>query len=264
MVNKIIPAIVIMFLLGSCSSLKQLGFSNNSGNKPVVTNTSPTTSQNLQQTNTPKEKFIENISTTPQALTTETSLKSTKESKASEPVTPKTVEQAPITSIADSSEKNSSSLSTENVSALQAKYAGLLNTDLESIQNLKLFEYIDDWVGTSYKLGGTTKDGIDCSAFVQELFAVVYGITLPRTAKYQYLATRRISTTQLKEGDLLFFHTRRNHHGVTHVGIYLQNNKFVQSSSSGGVKISDMYEPYYVQHLIATGRVNKKEMVADR
>jgi lipoprotein Spr len=64
--------------------------------------------------------------------------------------------------------------------------------------------------------------------------------------------TQHISRTELQEGDLLFFNTRG---GVSHVGIYLQNNKFVHASISGGVTISDMFEPYYVKHFIASGRV---------
>jgi lipoprotein Spr len=78
-------------------------------------------------------------------------------------------------------------------------------------------------------------------------------MTLPRTARDQYNSSHRISQTQLREGDLLFFNTRG---GVSHVGIYLQNNKFVHASVSG-VMISDMFEPYYMKHLVAAGRVNK-------
>src|SRR4029079_8546803 len=70
--------------------------------------------------------------------------------------------------------------------------------------------------------------------------------------KEQYKRTLLISRTELKEGDLLFFNTRG---GVSHVGIYLQNNKFVHASVSG-VTISDMFEPYYVRHFVAAGRVD--------
>jgi len=122
---------------------------------------------------------------------------------------------------------------------------------VEQIQNVSLYQNIDNWYGTPYKLGGTTKDGIDCSAFVQTIFLSAFGVTLPRTAKDQYKVTRRISRTELKEGDLLFFDTRG---GVSHVGIYLHNNKFVHASVSG-VTISDMFEPYYVKHFISAGRV---------
>jgi len=141
----------------------------------------------------------------------------------------------------------------ERASAVQIKYALLLNTEVEQIQNMQLYQNIDDWYGTRYKLGGTTKNGIDCSAFVQTIFLSAFGVSLPRMAKDQYKVTRRISRTELQEGDLLFFNTRG---GVSHVGIYLQNNKFVHASVSG-VMISDMFEPYYVKHFIAAGRVSK-------
>jgi len=149
--------------------------------------------------------------------------------------------------------RDSKPVEIEKASALQFKYALLLNTEVEQIQNIQLYQNIDDWYGTRYKLGGTTKDGIDCSAFVQTVFLSAFAVTLPRMAKDQYKVTRRISRTELQEGDLLFFNTRG---GVSHVGIYLQNNKFVHASVSG-VMISDMFEPYYVKHFIAAGRVTK-------
>jgi cell wall-associated NlpC family hydrolase len=149
---------------------------------------------------------------------------------------------------------SSKSSGIENVSSLQLKYSVLLNTEVEQVQNIPLYQNIDNWYGTPYKLGGSTKNGIDCSAFVQTIFVSAFGISLPRTAREQYEVTRHISRTELQEGDLLFFNTRG---GVSHVGIYLQNNKFVHASVSG-VTISDMFEPYYVKHFIAAGRVPKK------
>lgn len=245
MVKKLIPAISFIILLGSCSALKQVDMS---GNKQVVPVASSTVQDTPQQKNK-DVKFLDNIS----ASSTQLDLtKQTKPIQRDEVVVPKPVQES-ISSSDNTTEENKSETA-EAEAALQTKYAAMMNTDPSHIQNVKLYEYIDDWYGTPYKLGGTTKKGVDCSALVQSLFASVYGISLPRTSKYQYTATKRISTTQLKEGDLLFFHTRRHHKGVTHVGIYLQNNKFVQASSSGGVKISDMYEPYYVQHLVGAGR----------
>ena len=245
MVKIMIPAIALIFLLGSCSSLKQLGFSNNKQS----TTTSLTPALNPPTVKTNDVKFLDNISANSQASVTETPAPETKLQTTTEVAVQKGPEHNTVLS--------SNSVEIENVSALQMKYALLLNIEASQIENLKLFEFIDDWYGTRYCMGGTTKNCIDCSAFVQAFFSVVYGITLPRTSKEQYTATQRISTTELKEGDLLFFHTRHNRRGVTHVGIYLQNNKFVHASSSGGVKISDMYEPYYVQHLIGAGRAEK-------
>jgi len=147
----------------------------------------------------------------------------------------------------------------EDLSVLQVKYAVLLNTPAEEVRNTKMFEFIDDWYGTPYRLGGTTKKGVDCSAFSQFLFAAVYGFSIPRTAREQYSLTTRISRTELKEGDLVFFNTRG---GISHVGIYLQNNKFVHASTSGGVMISDIFEEYWARKFVGVGRLKSSESIA--
>ena len=147
----------------------------------------------------------------------------------------------------------------ENLSALQIRYAVLLSTPAEEVKNTKMFEFIDDWYGTPYRLGGTTKKGIDCSAFSQFLFASVYGLSIPRTAREQYNLTSRISRTQLNEGDLIFFNTRG---GISHVGVYLQNNKFVHASTSGGVMISDIFDEYWAKKFVGVGRLKDRESVA--
>jgi lipoprotein Spr len=139
------------------------------------------------------------------------------------------------------------------------KYSVLLNTPAEEVRNTKMFEFIDDWYGTPYRLGGTTKKGVDCSAFSQFLFAAVYGFSIPRTAREQYNLTTRISRTELKEGDLIFFNTRG---GISHVGVYLQNNKFVHASTSGGVMISDIFDEYWARKFIGVGRLKNKESLA--
>ncbi len=224
MVKQIIIAIAVIVFLGSCSTLKPLNFINS---KPVVASSSTTDA---------KVKFIDDIDVQPDAA--KSAIKSTNEPIAKE----------------EKKTENISALhkTSDNISSLQMKYAVLLNTDPEQLQNHLLFENIDDWYGTRYRLGGTTKTGIDCSAFVGVIYAGVFGISLPRTARDQYKVTKHISRTELKEGDLLFFNTRG---GVSHVGIYLQNNKFVHASTAKGVTISDMFEPYYLQHFIGAGRV---------
>jgi len=146
----------------------------------------------------------------------------------------------------------------ESLSALQVKYAVLLSTPAEEVKNTKMFEFIDDWYGTPYRLGGTTKKGVDCSAFSQFLFASVYGLGIPRTAREQYDLTYRISRTELKEGDLIFFNTRG---GISHVGVYLQNNKFVHAATSGGVMISDIFDEYWVRRFVGVGRLKEKESI---
>lgn len=155
--------------------------------------------------------------------------------------------------------RTNSDANIEGAGALQFKYSLLLNVEVELLKNFNLLRIIDEWYGTRYVYGGATKRGIDCSALMQVFFASLYGIALPRTAKQQFDMSRRISRTELKEGDLLFFNTTG---GVSHVGMYLTNNKFVHASSSNGVTISDMFDPYYASRLIGVGRVTEENVVA--
>ena len=142
----------------------------------------------------------------------------------------------------------------ETATSLQFKYALLLDVEVEAVSNLKLFRVIDEWFGTRYVYGGTGKAGIDCSALMQVFFSALYGMALPRTAREQYAFSRKISRTELQEGDLVFFNTRG---GVSHVGMYLQDNKFVNAATSGGVSIGDLNDEYWAKRFIGAGRVNE-------
>lgn len=143
------------------------------------------------------------------------------------------------------------SSSIEKISPLQYKYAMMMDVDVESLKNLSLLGFIDDWFGTRYRLGGDTKRGIDCSALTSALLLAVYGFSVPRTAREQYETTEHIDKDELKEGDLVFFNTRGR---VSHVGVYLDNNYFFQASSHG-VTISSLDDHYYAKRFICGGRV---------
>lgn len=134
----------------------------------------------------------------------------------------------------------------------QFRYAILLNTEVEYLSNKELYKLIQNWWGTPYKIGGMTQRGVDCSAFVQTVIAGAYEIALPRTAREQKDVCKAIDRSELREGDLVFFNTRG---GVSHVGIYLHNNKFVHASTSGGVTISDLNETYWAGRFLGAGRV---------
>ncbi len=140
----------------------------------------------------------------------------------------------------------------EKCSSLQFKYAQLMDMEVEAISNFALYNFIEDWWGTRYHYGGTSKSGIDCSAFTGALNREVFGINLPRTARDQYAACDKIDRDDLKEGDLVFFNTRG---GVSHVGVYLGNGYFVHSSVHSGVTISSLDETYYNKKYIGGGRL---------
>jgi len=138
---------------------------------------------------------------------------------------------------------------------LQVKYAILLDVIAEKLTNLPLLEVIDKWWGTRYCFGGSTENCIDCSAFTQLVSREVYRLSLPRTAQEQYNTIELIEKDELKEGDLVFFHTRGRRSAITHVGVYLTNNKFVHASTSNGVSISDLDESYWKPKFRAGGRM---------
>jgi cell wall-associated NlpC family hydrolase len=144
----------------------------------------------------------------------------------------------------------------ENYSPLQFKFAILMDAAVEELDNANLLSFMENWYGTRYQYGGSSKDGIDCSAFVCSLMAAVYGVSnLPRMSKDQYESSKHIKRTELQEGDLVFFHTMgKKRKSVTHVGMYLRNNKFIHASISG-VMISSLDDGYYTQHFVGAGRV---------
>jgi len=143
-------------------------------------------------------------------------------------------------------------LNIENISSLQFKYAQLLDRNVEFVKNISLFRFIDEWWGTRYRYGGSSKKGIDCSAFTGLLLGTVFAVKLPRTAREQYNESEKINKEDMLEGDLVFFNTRG---GVSHVGVYLGDGYFVHASTNNGVMISRLDDPYYEKRFISGGRI---------
>lgn len=99
-----------------------------------------------------------------------------------------------------------------------------------------------EWQGVPYQLGGSSKRGIDCSAFVQIAFEELHMAKLPRTTQEQSQIGNKVAYGQASEGDLVFFKTD---YKTRHVGIYLGGNQFLHASTSRGVIISRLDNPYW-------------------
>ena len=147
----------------------------------------------------------------------------------------------------------------EMASPTQLKYAILLNTEVESMPSRQLLDVVDEWYGVRYRSGGNTKSGVDCSGFTLAVYTAMYGLAIPRVSREQYRTSRKISTTELQEGDLVFFNTTGR--GVSHVGVYLGNNKFIHASVSRGVMVNDLFESYYLKRFVGAGRIDDKQPV---
>ena len=115
-----------------------------------------------------------------------------------------------------------------------------------------LYSTIQGWIGTPYKYGGTTKAGVDCSAFVGHIYKEVYNIQLHRVADDIRKDVTLITRSELREGDVVFFTNSKGR--VSHVGIYLKDGLFVHSSTSRGVIISRLDDKYWSAHFYKGGR----------
>jgi cell wall-associated NlpC family hydrolase len=149
------------------------------------------------------------------------------------------------------------SVNTSFINVLQQKYADMMSVIPQDISNLNLYGFIDQWFGTRYLWGGTTKNGIDCSAFVQKMYQSVFNMPIFRTAITQFGMCRIFNNEDsLKEGDLVFFKTIGNN--ISHVGVYLKNNYFVHSCSSKGVTISSLDNNYWAEVYAGSGRITMR------
>ena len=110
-------------------------------------------------------------------------------------------------------------------------------------------------IGVRYRWGGNSPDsGLDCSGFVRYVFQDTLGMSLPRRAEEMSRVGEKVSMSNLKPGDLVFFNTMRR--TFSHVGIYIGDNKFVHSPSTGStVRVDDLDSGYWEKRFTGARRI---------
>jgi murein DD-endopeptidase / murein LD-carboxypeptidase len=139
----------------------------------------------------------------------------------------------------------------DSIYSFYAKY----NLSPDSAGDTYLYYKVYEWIGTNYRYAGNTKNGIDCSGFAAEMYKHVYCRELLGSAASIWTTTEKISKSELKEGDLVFFKIKKGR--ISHIGVYLGNNKFAHASTKLGVIISDLDEAYYKKYYFSGGRLKQ-------
>jgi cell wall-associated NlpC family hydrolase len=109
--------------------------------------------------------------------------------------------------------------------------------------------------GTRYKFGGTTKRGMDCSGLVARVWEDLKMKRVPRMSSALFHSGQPVKMGDLRPGDLVFFKNTYKH-GISHVGVYTGNNKFVHAANRRlGVTIASLSDPYYQLHYAGARRL---------
>jgi cell wall-associated NlpC family hydrolase len=161
-----------------------------------------------------------------------------------------------------SAKKNSASAKKRNAATPDRRGKRMARVEpVRVARNTDEVEATDDIVrtaysyrGTPYRFGSMSGRTFDCSGFTSFLFRK-QGIKLPRTASEQFHAGQKVSREDLQPGDLVFFHTTRS--GISHVGMYVGDGKFVHASSRGGVRVDPLDSGYYNNRYRGAARYQK-------
>jgi len=119
----------------------------------------------------------------------------------------------------------------------------------DRIQEIIAYSY--NFIGVPYVSGGMSPSGFDCSGYIKYVFGN-FNINMPRTAAEQYQAGQAVSVSEAKPGDLVAFKTGSY---ISHIGIYLGGDKFISATSSRGIAVASVYDPYWGDHFLGYSRI---------
>ena len=126
--------------------------------------------------------------------------------------------------------------------------------ELDSCQPSAFYQTIYHWMGAKYRSKTPSGRALDCSGFASLVYKEAYQIKLNGGSYSIYPQTTPLQKNELQPGDLVFFKIRKGR--ISHVGIYLGNNKFVHSATRGGVRIDDLNDAYYKKYFFKGGRIS--------
>ena len=152
---------------------------------------------------------------------------------------------------AEQAKKAAATLKTKYPSRNYGEYSKARNITSHDVIGDRLVSTANRYVGVPYVFGGNDPSGFDCSGFTRYVYSAV-GIDLPRMADEQYNVGSYVSRSFLQPGDLVFFTTYLP--GVSHVGIYIGNNQFINASNNG-VSIDNLDSRYWSSRYVGARRV---------
>lgn len=129
----------------------------------------------------------------------------------------------------------------------------IMGVAVSATTNSKMYQFIYEWIGTPYRLGGNSKKGIDCSKFAAQLYDQVFDTAIGYNSRNIYSNVDKVQKGDLKPGDFVFFKIRSKN--ITHVGVFIGDNKFAHASTSRGVMISNLDEAYWKRYYFNGGRI---------
>ena len=125
------------------------------------------------------------------------------------------------------------------------------STATPKIKKQAFMDFYSEWKDVRYKMGGTSKSGIDCSGFTQKVYKEKFGVSLPRTTVTQVDLGVEVKKSELIPGDLVFFKTSKTD---KHVGVYVGNGEFLHASIKG-IQFTKLDKPFYKKNYWTSRRI---------